>query len=405
MVYLVTGGAGFIGSNFVRYLLKHENDAKIIVLDALTYAGSMDNLREFLMGGNVLLPDKYTILHPVQLDLNSWYEEIVGGFNGTAERLKRKLLGYEFREYTLENLLLALDKHRLVIVVGNIVDRRLVGELMRFSNVVVHFAAETHVDRAILNAEEFVKTDVYGTFILLDEARSVELRKFVYISTDEVYGVATGEEGFDETAPLNPRNPYSASKAAADRLAYSFYTTYGVPVVILRPSNNFGPYQYPEKLIPVVITRALNNEHIPVYGDGKQRRDWLYVEDTARAVHLLIERGKPGEAYNVAGHNEKENIYIVRRILDLLGKSHDLIRFVEDRPGHDRRYSLKDNKLRKLGFENRVDFEKGLEKTVRWYVENSWWWKKILASDEEYQRFRRRWYAERMAEKYPLVGG
>jgi len=405
MVYLVTGGAGFIGSNFVRYLLEHEGDSKIIVLDALTYAGNLDNLKEFLADGNVLLPSKYAVLHPVRLDLNSWYEEIVGGFNGTVERLKRKLLGYEFGEYTLKNLLLALDKHGLVVVVGNIVDRRLVGELMSFSDVVVHFAAETHVDRAILGAEEFVKTDVYGTFILLDQARNTELRKFVYISTDEVYGVATDGKSFDETTPLNPRNPYSASKAAADRLAYSFYETYGVPVVILRPSNNFGPHQYPEKLIPVVIIRALNNEHIPVYGDGKQCRDWLYVEDTARAVHLLIEKGKPGEAYNIAGHSEKENIYVVRRILNLLGKSHDLIRFVEDRPGHDRRYSLKDNKLRKLGFENRVDFEEGLEKTVRWYVENSWWWKKILASDEEYQRFRWRWYAERMAEKYPLVGG
>ena len=256
MVYLVTGGAGFIGSNYVRYLLKAKEDVKVIVLDAFTYAGNPDNLKEFINGNNILMPSKYALLDIGKVDTSNWNVENI---SLQVERIKKrweyKFDGYKLNSFTVETLEKSLGENRLIIVVGNIVDRELVEVLFKYPDYVVHFAAETHVDRSILNPDEFVKTDVYGTYVLLEAARKSEnLKRFIHISTDEVYGAAKEGQRFKETDPLNPRNPYSASKAAADRLVYSYYQTYGVPVIILRPSNNFGPYQYPEKLIPVVIT-------------------------------------------------------------------------------------------------------------------------------------------------------
>jgi len=247
-----------------------------------------------------------------------------------------------------------------------------------------------------MNPDEFIKTDVYGTYVLLETARNnLNLAKFVHVSTDEVYGVAT-EKSFCETDPINPRNPYSASKAAADRLVYAYNQTYDLPINIVRPSNNFGPYQYPEKLIPVIITKALKNEKLPVYGDGRQIRDWLYVGDTVRAIDMVIHNGQVGEVYNIAGRNERENIMVIKEILGRLNKPESLISFVQDRPGHDRRYSLDDSKLRsELGFESLESFESNLVKTVDWYLDNQGWWKKILEEDNEYKKFMEEWYKDR----------
>jgi len=261
---------------------------------------------------------------------------------------------------------------------------------------VVNFAAETHVDRSILNPDQFIKTDVYGTYVLLEAARrNPDLKRFLHVSTDEVYGVAS-EHSFSEKDPINPRNPYSASKAAADRLVYAYNQTYGLPVNIVRPSNNFGPNQYPEKLIPVMIIKALRDEKLPVYGDGKQVRDWLFVRDTARAIEVVLERAPIGEVYNIAGRNERENIFMVNTILQRLGKSTELINYVKDRPGHDVRYSLDDSKLRdELGYSPEKDFESNLKETIDWYVIYQEWWQKILDHDKEYREFMSRWYKER----------
>ncbi len=399
MILLVTGGAGFIGSNFVKHRLENTND-KIIILDALTYAGVLDNLRDYLNDSNLLAPMSQHDLKTIGKQIS---EDgiIYNGLKNEAElkRLSSKLKDFSSRYIDTEKLPSEIEKelesNRLVFVMGNVIDKMLDKKLMELCDVVVHFAAESHVDRSILNADAFVKTDVYGTYSLLEAARKTNnLKKFIHISTDEVYGQAK-DKPFKETDPLNPRNPYSASKAAADRMAYAYYQTYKVPVVIVRPSNNFGPHQYPEKLIPVVTIKALNNEAIPVYGDGKQRRDWLYVEDTARAIDLLIEKGEIGQAYNVAGRNERENMFIVERIIEITGRSMNLIRHVKDRPGHDLRYLIDDTKIRNLGFKQEKTFDELFKHTVRWYMENRDWWKKILKEDEEYRKFMEKWYRER----------
>ncbi|MCD6451691.1 MAG: dTDP-glucose 4,6-dehydratase, partial [Acidobacteria bacterium] len=275
---LITGGAGFIGSNFIHYLLSRYKDIEVVNLDKLTYAGNLDNLKD------------------------------------------------------------VADDPRYRFVKGDICDRKIVSEVISGCELVVHFAAETHVDRSILEAGSFITTDVYGTYVLLEEAKKAGVKRFIHISTDEVYGSV--EEGFSrEDDPLKPSNPYSASKAGADRLAYSFFVTYHLPVIIVRASNNFGPYQYPEKIIPLFITNAIDDLILPLYGDGKNIRDWLYVEDHCRAIDLLIEKGKEGEVYNVGGGNLLPNIELTRRILAILGKPETLIRYVADRPGHDRRYA------------------------------------------------------------------
>ena len=332
---LVTGGAGFIGSNFVRYALAAHPDWRITTLDKLTYAGRLENL------------------HDVQ------------------------------------------DHPRHTFVRGDVADAAVAAPLVHAANIVVHFAAETHVDRSIQSAGEFITTDVFGTFVLLEAARQAPgLRRFVQISTDEVYG-SVPEGASRETDELKPRNPYSASKAGADRLAYSYFATYGVPVIITRASNNYGPYQFPEKVIPLFVTNALDDLPVPLYGDGLNERDWLHVTDHCRALDLLIDAGTDGEVYNVGGGNHVRNIDLTRRILALAGKPESLITPVADRPGHDRRYSLDTSKLQELGWSPSAEFEGGLAETVRWYVENEWWWRPIKDADPAYRAYYESQYGAR----------
>ena len=315
---LVTGGAGFIGSNFVRWAHDAHPDWHITTLDKLTYAGRLENLAS--LAGS----PRHTFVH------------------------------------------------------GDIGDAAVSAPLVKAAEVVVHFAAETHVDRSIAAAAEFIRTDVLGTFVLLEAAREApRMRRFVQISTDEVYG--TVPDGHSrETDELRPRNPYAASKAAADRLAYSYFATYNVPVVITRASNNYGPNQFPEKVIPLFVTNAVQNLPLPLYGDGLNVRDWLHVDDHCRGIDVVIDSGLNGEVYNIGGGNEVANIDLTRRILSLTGRPMSLIRPVTDRLGHDRRYALDTTKLRSLGWVPEVDFEEGLAATVRWYQENEQWWRQIL---------------------------
>jgi len=330
---LVTGGAGFIGSNFVRYMLREHPELDILVLDALTYAGNLENLAD------------------------------VAG------------------------------DPRFFFFRGDIRDEAMVDNLVPNVDTIVNFAAETFVDRSIHEPGDFVTTDVVGTFRLLEAARRHGVERFVHISTDEVYGSV--EQGSSvETDPVEPRSPYSASKAASDLLARSYFVTYGVPVIITRASNNYGPYQHPEKLIPFFITNALEDRPLPVYGDGQQVRDWLFVEDHCSAIDIVLRKGVPGEVYNVGGGFERTNLEVTRGILRALGKDESLIKFVKDRPGHDRRYSLDTAKLRSLGWEPKVSFDEGLPATVRWYVENEGWWKRVREG-ESFQQFHRAWYKER----------
>jgi dTDP-glucose 4,6-dehydratase len=324
---LVTGGAGFIGSNFIRCMLQKHGDVRIVNLDKLTYAGNPDNLKD------------------VSKDI------------------------------------------RYTFVKGDICDASLVDSLMPGVQAVVHFAAESHVDRSIGKPDDFIQTDIFGTFVLLEAARKHGIERFVQISTDEVYGsIETG--GFKETDPLMPSSPYSASKAGADRLAYSYFITYKLPVVIPRSSNNFGPYQYPEKLIPLFVTNAIENKALPVYGDGRNVRDWLYVADNCEAIELVMEKGKDGEAYNIGAGNEHDNLTITETILKELGKSTELIAFVEDRKGHDRRYALDTRKIRNLGWKPRRAFAEAISETVSWYKDNRWWWERLKSGEylEYYKR-------------------
>lgn len=332
---VVTGGAGFIGSNFVRYALAVHPDWQITTLDKLTYAGRMENLQDVLN-------------HP-----------------------------------------------RHTFVQGDVADPGVVAPIVGAAQIVVHFAAETHVDRSLMSAGEFINTDVFGTFVLLEAARQAAgLRRFVQISTDEVYG-AVLEGASRETDELRPRNPYSASKAGADRLAYSYWATYGVPVIITRASNNYGPFHFPEKVIPLFITNAIDDIPVPLYGDGQQERDWLHVSDHCRAVDLLIERGTDGEVYNVGGGNHVRNADLTRQILDLLDKPHSLIRPVADRPGHDRRYCVDTTKLREVGWEPKVPFEVGLRQTVEWFRDNEWWWRPIKEADPTFRAYLDAQYGKR----------
>jgi dTDP-glucose 4,6-dehydratase len=332
---LVTGGCGFIGSNFVRMVLAERPEWEVVNLDKLTYAGRLENLRD--VEG-----------HP-------------------HYRLLR----------------------------GDICDPAAVREAMAGCSLAVNFAAETHVDRSLLGASHFIDTDIKGVLVLLEEARRVGVGRFVQISTDEVYGsIARGS--FTERSVLNPRNPYAASKAGGDRLAYAYWATYGVPVIITRASNNYGPFQYPEKLIPLFVTNALRDEPLPLYGDGGNVRDWLHVSDHCRAILFLLEHGRPGDVYNVAGGNEMENAVVTRRILELLGKPETLIRPVADRVGHDRRYSLDATKLRRLGWVPEVDFSRGLADTVRWYEDNERWWRPIKDHDGEFRSYYREQYGVRL---------
>ena len=332
---LVTGGAGFIGSNFFRYALRAHDDWHVTTLDKLTYAGRRENLHDLMD-------------HP---------------------------------------------RHRFVQ--GDILNAAVSGPLVEAADVVVHFAAETHVDRSIHAAGEFIKTDVEGTFVLLEAARRAShLRRFVQISTDEVYGsVPAGAS--TETDELKPRNPYAASKAGADRLAYSYWATHQVPVIITRASNNYGPYQFPEKVIPLFVTNAIDDIPVPLYGDGRHVRDWLHVDDHCSALDLLIGTSESGEVYNVGGGNDVMNVDLTHRILSTLGKPTSLITPVADRPGHDRRYSLDTTKLRGLGWQPRVPFERGLQETVDWYRANEWWWRPIKEADPAFRSYYEAQYGRR----------
>ena len=318
--YLVTGGAGFIGSNFVHYLLKKENDIRVLNLDKLTYAGNLDNLKDVENDG----------------------------------------------------------RHKFIK--GDICNAEVVDPLVREADIIINFAAESHVDRSIEQPDDFIRTDVYGTFVLLEAVRKFEVEKFVQISTDEVYGSTLGES-FKETDPLMPSSPYSASKTGADRLAYSYFVTYDIPVLITRCSNNYGPYQYPEKLISLFVTNALENQQLPIYGDGKNVRDWIYVEDHCSAIDLVIQKGQDGEVYNIGSGNEKTNLEITHFILEQLGKSEELMKFVPDRLGHDRRYSLNWDKLKELGWYPEYNLNHGLSATIQWYQEYRWWWEKIKSGE------------------------
>ncbi len=318
MTMLVTGGAGFIGSNFIRHMLTEHPDTRIVNLDALTYAGNLENLRD------------------------------------------------------------VADNPNYTFVRGDICDPDTVAAVFRNHPIdtIVHFAAESHVDRSISDGAAFVRTNVLGTFTLLDCARKHGARRFIHISTDEVYG-STREGSFAETDTLNPSSPYSSSKAASDLLARSFFITHGLPVIVTRCTNNYGPYQFPEKLIPFFTTNLLQGKKVPVYGTGRNIRDWLYVIDHCRAIDFILQHGEPGEIYNIGGGAERTNLDITQKILELLGKDESMIEYVPDRKGHDFRYSLDFGKLRKLGWKPAYRFDDALEATVKWYVENEWWWRPL----------------------------
>jgi dTDP-glucose 4,6-dehydratase len=334
---LVTGGAGFIGSNFVHYMLGKYEQYRIINFDALTYAGNLENL--------------------AAVEHHPRYIFVKGDI------CSREELRHVCQEYTIDT--------------------------------VVHFAAESHVDRSISGPEIFIHTNVLGTNILLDVAREQGIEKFLHVSTDEVYGSLGTTGYFTEETPLHPNSPYSASKASSDLLVLAYHHTFGFPGIVTRCSNNYGPYQFPEKLIPLMIVNALNNKPLPVYGDGLYVRDWLFVKDHCSALDIVLHKGKIGEVYNIGGHNEWKNIDIVKLILKGVGKSESLISFVKDRLGHDRRYAIDASKIKnELGWIPAHKFEDGIRETIQWYLENKIWWERIISGD--YQKYYEVQYSERV---------
>lgn len=325
---LITGGAGFIGSNFINYILQNRDDIFLANIDKLTYAGNLENLK------------------PIENKSN--YHFVKGDITN------RELVDYIFRKFDIK--------------------------------YVINFAAESHVDRSILGSEIFYRTNVIGTNVLLEASRRFKVEKFLQISTDEVYG-SLGETGlFTEQTPISPNSPYSSSKAAADLMVQAFHHTYGLPTVITRCSNNYGPLQFPEKLIPLMIINALNNKKLPVYGDGLNIRDWIYVIDHNKAAELVFEKGKVGEVYNIGANREMKNIEIVKLILKKLGKTEELIEYVKDRPGHDKRYAIDSSKIQnELGWKPSYEFEEAIEYTIEWYLKNKNWWERIISG--EYQKY------------------
>lgn len=325
---LITGGAGFIGSNFINHLLEKRDDLKIINLDSLTYAGNLENL--------------------LQSEKNPNYTFAKGDITNS------ETVNSIFEKYKIDN--------------------------------VIHFAAESHVDRSILGSEVFFNTNVMGTNVLLEAAKKYGVEKFLQVSTDEVYGSLGPTGKFSETTPIDPNSPYSSSKASGDMMALAFQRTYGLPVVVTRCSNNYGPFQFPEKLIPLMILNSLNDKKLPVYGDGMNIRDWIYVIDHNKAVELVWEKGKVGDVYNIGADQEMTNIDIIKLILNYLNKSEDLIEYVTDRPGHDRRYAIDSSKIEtELGWKPEYKFEEAIEKTIDWYLQNEDWWKRIISG--EYQDY------------------
>jgi dTDP-glucose 4,6-dehydratase len=329
---LVTGGAGFIGSNFVRFTLKHHPDDSVLNLDKVTYAGNLENLKD------------------------------------------------------VEN------DPRYSLVRGDICDEAVVDEVMGRVDAVVNFAAESHVDRSIQSAGAFIDTDIKGVYTLLEAARKRNIGRFLHVSTDEVYG-SIEKGSFLETDPLDPSSPYSASKAGGELMARAFARTFGYLVLITRGSNTYGPYQYPEKVIPLFITNLIDSQQVPLYGDGLNVRDWLYVDDHCSGIDAVLRTGTPGEAYNIGGEQERTNLELTHKLLDLLGKGEEMIRPVKDRPGHDRRYSIDTSKAKALGWRAQVSFEEGLARTVTWYQENESWWRRI--KDGSYKQYYRQMYANR----------
>jgi dTDP-glucose 4,6-dehydratase len=327
MKVLVTGGAGFIGSNFARHVVAAHLQDRVVVLDKLTYAGRVETIQDLIDGGRV-----------------------------------------EF-------------------VQGDIADHDVVKAAIEGCDAIVNFAAESHVDRSIEEPGHFIQTDVYGTYVLLEECRQAGIERYVQISTDEVYG-SIEEGSFTERSPLDPSSPYSGSKAGGDLLVSAYCRTYGINATVCRASNNYGPYQYPEKLIPLSVLNALHGDPLPVYGDGMHVRNWLHVNDHCSAVDVVMREGKPGEVYNIGGPDELPSIEVVRMILELTGRDESLIQHVNDRPGHDRRYSLAWEKTAELGWRPEIRFQEGLEATVEWYENNAWWWEPIRSGDyrEYYQR-------------------
>lgn len=334
MKLLVTGGAGFIGSNFVHHILSVYPEYEVITLDLLTYAGNLENLKQ-------------------------WEND---------------------------------PRHRFVK--GDIQDEKLVDGLVKECDIVVHFAAESHVDRSIMDPGAFVNTNIRGTYVLLEAARKYK-KRFHHVSTDEVFGsLGPNDPAFDENTPYDPRSPYSASKASSDHLVRSYFHTYDLPITISNCSNNYGPYHFPEKLIPLAITNLLEDKKVPVYGDGLQVRDWLYVEDHCKAIDLIIHKGKIGETYCIGGNAEKENIWIVKNLLQILGKDESVIEFVKDRAGHDRRYAINFGKIEKeLGWRPQVTLEEGLNRTVKWFQENALWWQNVKSGN--YQEYYEQQYKKR----------
>ena len=339
---LVTGGAGFIGSNFVHHMLAKYPDYRIIVYDKLTYAANLNNLAD------------------------------------------------------------VSDDPRYAFVKGDICDKEKVAETIQQYDIdtIVNFAAESHVDRSIMNPDAFIQTDVYGTYVLLEAARQFGLERYHQISTDEVYGHIPPGYASVETDPVAPRSPYAASKASADLMVHAYFITYGLPVTITRGANNIGPYQYPEKVVPLFVTNALEGKPLPVYGDGRQMRDYQWVGDHCEAIDLVLHKGKLGEIYNVGTGQEMENLRMVEILLDELGASPDLIQFVEDRPGHDRRYALNVDKIKALGWEPKHTPEQAIRRTVRWYVENEWWWRPI--KEGEFRTYYEQQYGNRKVYKVGL---
>jgi dTDP-glucose 4,6-dehydratase len=330
MNLLVTGGAGFIGSNFIRYILDKYPEYRVINLDKLTYAGNLENLTG------------------VEKDPRYAFEK---GDICDKARVQLCIVRYEI-------------------------------------DAVINFAAESHVDRSILGAAEFVQTNIAGTNVLLEVSKELKIKRFLQVSTDEVYGSLGSKGFFTEETPLHPNSPYSASKASADLLVLAYQHTFGLPVVLTRCSNNYGPYQFPEKLIPLMIANALNDKSLPVYGDGMNIRDWLHVKDHCSALDTVLHRGRIGEVYNIGGNNEKANIDIVKLILQNLRKPESLISYVEDRPGHDQRYAIDSTKIqRELGWRPSYTFEQGITETIKWYVNNQAWWKRIISGEyKEYYK-------------------
>jgi len=334
---LITGGAGFIGSNFVRMMMAKYPDYRFVVFDKLNYRGNLQNLRD------VAADPRYAFVRGDICD---------------ADAVARAIRDYQI-------------------------------------DTIVNFAAETHVDRSIMDADAFVRTDVYGVYVLLEATRKFGLERFLHVSTDEVYGEVL-EGASREDDPLQPRSPYAASKASGDLLARAYHITYGLPVIITRGGNNIGPYQYPENVVPLFITNAIDDQPLPLYGDGLQERPYQYVLDHCEGIDIALHRGEPGGIYNIGPDEQVQNIVMARKLLDLLGKPHSLIVHVLDRPGHDRRYALDCSRIKALGWQPQHTFDQALEKTVRWYVENEWWWRPIKSG--EYRAYYQAWYGERLRQ-------